>query len=68
MSGLRISRPQVFAGAPAATASRYYPWLVFALSFGLLLSDYMSRQVLNALFPLLKAEWALSDEIGRAHV
>jgi MFS family permease len=36
-------------------------WLVFALSFGLLLSDYMSRQVLAAVFPLLKADWALSD-------
>jgi MFS family permease len=31
------------------------------LTFGLLLSDYMSRQVLNAVFPLLKAEWALND-------
>ena len=38
-----------------------YAWLVFALTFGLLLSDYMSRQVLNAVFPLLKAEWGLSD-------
>jgi MFS family permease len=38
-----------------------YAWLVFALSFGLLISDYMARQVLNAVFPLLKAEWALSD-------
>jgi MFS family permease len=36
-------------------------WLVFAVSFGLLLSDYMSRQVLAAVFPLLKAEWSLSD-------
>lgn len=43
------------------TPVRGYAWLVFALSFGLLLSDYMSRQVLNAVFPLLKAEWALSD-------
>jgi predicted MFS family arabinose efflux permease len=34
---------------------------VFALTFGLLISDYMARQVLNAVFPLLKAEWALSD-------
>lgn len=40
---------------------RAYAWVVFALSFGLLLSDYMSRQVLNAVFPLLKVEWALSD-------
>ncbi|HXZ51024.1 MAG TPA: MFS transporter, partial [Burkholderiales bacterium] len=36
-------------------------WVVFALTFGLLLSDYMSRQVLNAVFPLLKAQWSLSD-------
>ncbi|WP_230195854.1 MFS transporter [Streptomyces coriariae] len=45
--------------------SRRYAWVVFALSFGLLLSDYMSRQVLNAVFPMLKAEWLLSDaELG----
>jgi MFS family permease len=41
--------------------ARPYAWLVFALTFGLLISDYMSRQVLNAVFPLLKSEWALSD-------
>ena len=40
---------------------RRYAWLVFALTFGLLISDYMSRQVLNAVFPLLKSEWLLSD-------
>ena len=34
---------------------------MFALTFGLLISDYMARQVLNAVFPLLKAEWALTD-------
>ena len=39
----------------------FYAWLVFALTFGLLVSDYMARQVLNAVFPLLKAEWLLSD-------
>lgn len=46
---------------PAPTVSRAYAWVVFALTFGLLLSDYMSRQVLNAVFPFLKAEWALTD-------
>lgn len=45
-------------GPPRATL---FSWLVFALSFGLLISDYMARQVLNAVFPLLKAEWSLSD-------
>nr|WP_257018979.1 MFS transporter [Streptomyces sp. TLI_235] len=47
------------SAAPAVT--RRYAWVVFVLSFALLLSDYMSRQVLNAVFPLLKAEWLLSD-------
>ena len=41
--------------------ARKYAWIVFALTFGLLISDYMSRQVLNAVFPLLKSEWILSD-------
>ena len=47
--------------APAPRRARVYPWIVFGLTFGLLLSDYMSRQVLSAVFPLLKQEWALSD-------
>lgn len=51
--------PSVPSAVP--TVSRRYAWLVFALSFGLLLSDYMSRQVLNAVFPMLKAEWLLAD-------
>jgi predicted MFS family arabinose efflux permease len=46
---------------PTKKARRLFPWLVFALTFALLLSDYMSRQVLSSVFPLLKAEWALSD-------
>ncbi|WP_449431928.1 MFS transporter [Pseudomonas putida] len=41
--------------------ARRYAWIVFTLTFGLLISDYMSRQVLNAVFPILKSEWALSD-------
>ena len=45
----------------APNVSRRYAWVVFALTFGLLISDYMSRQVLNAVFPMLKAEWGLSD-------
>jgi MFS family permease len=43
------------------SASRTYAWIVFALTFGLLLSDYMSRQVLNVVFPYLKGEWTLTD-------
>jgi predicted MFS family arabinose efflux permease len=51
-------------GLPGATRSRF-PWVVFALAFALLLSDFMCRQVLAAVFPYLKAEWALTDtELG----
>jgi MFS family permease len=53
-----------FDERPAARSletPRLYAWLIFGLSVGLLLSDYMSRQVLNALFPLLRAEWGLND-------
>jgi MFS family permease len=49
------------AQQPTMKVSLSYAWVVFALTFGLLISDYMSRQVLNAVFPLLKAEWALTD-------
>ena len=31
------------------------------MTVGLLLSDYMSRQVLNAVFPMLKSAWGMSD-------
>ena len=53
------SAPDVTAAEPPV--SRRYARVVLALSIGLLLSDYMSRQVLNAVFPLLKAQWLLSD-------
>jgi MFS family permease len=39
----------------------FYAWVVFLLIFALLMSDYMSRQVLNAVFPQLKLEWGLTD-------
>ena len=55
------ARGRTGSGSSTWPVSRRYAWAVFALSFGLLLSDYMSRQVLNAVFPMLKAEWLLSD-------
>ncbi|WP_342659831.1 Sialic acid transporter NanT [Rhodococcus ruber] len=65
MSSVTTTAPErpaaVSAPSRRSGRSRFYPWIVFALTFGLLLSDYMSRQVLSAVFPFLKAEWALSD-------
>ncbi len=36
------------AAADARRLSRVYVWAVFALTFGLMLSDYLSRQVIGA--------------------
>jgi len=47
--------------AAATNGARAYAWVVFALMFCLLLSDYMSRQAINALFPILKVQWQMSD-------
>lgn len=54
------------AAAPApsndlARPSRSYAWAVFAITFGLMLSDYLSRQVIGAVMPALKADWGLLD-------
>jgi predicted MFS family arabinose efflux permease len=56
-----VAAPIAITGSGGPARASAYGWLVFALTFGLLISDYMARQVLNAVFPLLKAEWALTD-------
>lgn len=48
-------------GAAHIPTTRRYAWTVFALTFALMLSDYLSRQVITPIFPALKAEWGLSD-------
>ncbi|MFM1729899.1 MFS transporter [Prescottella soli] len=53
--------PAVTSVAGTRARSSRYPWIVFALTFGLMLSDFMSRQVLSAVFPFLKTEWTLTD-------
>jgi MFS family permease len=37
-------------------------WFAFAMTIGLMLVDYIDRQVIVSLFPYMKAEWALSDK------
>ena len=59
--GLNLAEAGSADLAGASRRSRAYPWAVFALVLGLLLSDYMSRQVLSAVFPQLKAAWTLTD-------
>ena len=37
-------------------------WFAFAMTIGLMLFDYIDRQVIVSLFPYMKAEWDLSDK------
>ena len=56
------SHPSNSAASPdGARAPGLYAWIVFALVFGLMVSDYLSRQVITAIFPFLKSEWDLTD-------
>ncbi|WP_206340298.1 MFS transporter [Blastococcus litoris] len=56
-----MGEPAPVGALTAAGRRQVFPWLVLALSFALLLSDFMCRQVLAAVFPLLKVEWTLTD-------
>ena len=51
--------------APAQSGylfSRGQAWFAFAMTLGLMIFDYVDRQVIVSLFPYLKAEWDLSDK------
>jgi len=53
--------------APAGAQDEYIigrgaAWFAFAMTMGLMLFDYIDRQVIVSLFPYLKSEWALSDK------
>ena len=41
--------------------SKLYAWSVFALTFLLMLFDFIDRQIVVSMFPVLKAEWGLTD-------
>ena len=46
----------------AYLVGRRQAWFAFAMTFALMLFDYIDRQVIVSLFPQLKAEWGLSDK------
>ncbi len=37
-------------------------WFAFAMTIGLMIFDYVDRQVIVSLFPYMKIEWGLSDK------
>lgn len=50
------------AGSDDYLTSRGQAWFAFAMTFTLMLFDYIDRQVIVSLFPHIKAEWNLSDK------
>jgi MFS family permease len=44
-----------------ASVSRLQAWTLFLMAFLLMLSDYATRQCIAPMFPLIKAEWLLTD-------
>ena len=48
--------------ADAYKVSKRYAWLVFGMTFLLMLFDFIDRQIIVSMFPHLKAEWDLSDK------
>lgn len=58
MHPLQASCVSPQAEAPVTARS----WVVFGLTFGLMLLDFVDRQIVTSMFPYLKAEWQLSDK------
>ena len=42
--------------------SKRQAWFAFAMTFALMMFDYIDRQVIVSLFPHIKSEWNLSDK------
>jgi predicted MFS family arabinose efflux permease len=49
-------------GADDYLAGRRAAWFAFAMTFALMLVDYIDRQVIVSLLPYIKTEWGLSDK------
>jgi len=43
------------------SASTLYAWAVFVLTFLLMMSNFICRQVIVGIFPFLKVQWTLTD-------
>lgn len=50
-----------FSSSSKTESASFSAWVAFALTFALMMSDYISRQVLLAVFPFLKSAWGLTD-------
>lgn len=67
--GYLAGKQDMTSKAPVAAAAqdgylsgKTNAWFAFAMTFALMLFDYIDRQVIVSLFPYIKAEWQLSDK------
>lgn len=49
------------AGADDYLMGRGPAWFAFAMTLGLMVMDYVDRQIIVSLFPYMKADWGLTD-------
>jgi MFS family permease len=59
-----VNRPKQSAADNSAEGyliGRGAAWFAFAMTFALMLFDYMDRQVIVSLFPYMKSEWGVTD-------
>src|SRR5215204_5616595 len=61
MNGMAAQFGDNVGSSTETRSASWSAWMAFALTFGLMMSDYISRQVLLAVFPFLKSAWGLSD-------
>src|SRR5438477_8932798 len=56
------ARTAPMSGPDTYLVSRRYAWYVFALTFLIMVFDFIDRQIVVSMFPALKTEWQLSDK------
>lgn len=57
--------PHAAASPDNYLVSRGQAWFAFAMTFLLMMFDYIDRQIIVSMFPYLKSDWGLSDkELG----
>src|SRR5215475_3239943 len=60
-----MNAPVTAAGGSGGDGYLFSPraaWFAYAMTIALMIFDYVDRQVIVSMFPMLKAEWGLSDK------
>jgi predicted MFS family arabinose efflux permease len=61
MPGAMLTRRCTYDAAERAAVVQPHVWAVFAVLLGLMVVNYVDRQIVVSMLPRLRTEWALSD-------